>query len=304
MKSNLSSFWLCYRCRDPIFSLKKPHTRSLENKETLKFHSDTFDRKRETVIFAQLKDFSKHQNKLTTSWNDSIAILLNHQPVCSQSIKKIGIMSERKLVKSLPKDRSLSIALSSPDRGLKLSEAEQKGTEGRGSCGTNFTFLSSDLLCLTRRKHVLSPLWYTRDGTKQGSWKPRREIFQKTSAFDPYWVTWWVLLFFLFFFFVCFFLSWLGEGCSSINIFCCHLSWNANDTGTRAANGSCSEGSLKNILCIWSPHRQWSRTANDPWWGPQMIPPEKRGMAWSLLPCFYSFISYSSFKCKKNILKA
>lgn len=137
MKSYLSSFWLCYCGRDPIFSLEKPHTRSLENKEILKFHSDTFDRKRETVIFAQLKDFSKQHNRLTTSWNDSIDKLLIHQPVCSQSIKKSASYrgGENKLVKSLPKDRSLtcSIARSTPDRGLKLSEAEQKGTEGRGT---------------------------------------------------------------------------------------------------------------------------------------------------------------------------
>ena len=96
---------------------------------------------------------------------------------------------------------------------------------------------------------------------------------------------------FLFVFLFCLFFSFLvgGGGCSSINIFCCHLSWNANDTGTRAANGSCSEGSLKNILCIWSPHRQWSRTANDPWRrrGPQMIS-QKNG-EWHGV-CFHVFI--------------
>ena len=190
MKSNLSSFWLCYRCRDPIFSLEKPHTRSLENKEILKFHSDTLDRKRETVIFAQLKDFSKQQNKLTTSWNDSIAILLNHQPVCSQSIKKSASCrsGENKVVKSvgeITSERSqFSTALSSPDRGLKLSEAEQKGTEGRGSCGTilrssHLTFCVSGRSEKRRteqseavenqgekyfRKHRLSTLTELRDG--------------------------------------------------------------------------------------------------------------------------------------------
>lgn len=90
MKSNLSAFWLCYRGRDPIFSLKEPHTRSLENniKKFVKLHSDTFDRQKVTVIFAQLKDISEQQNKPTTSWNDSIAKFSIHQPVFSQSITK------------------------------------------------------------------------------------------------------------------------------------------------------------------------------------------------------------------------
>lgn len=137
MKSNLSSFRLCYRGRDPIFSLEKPHTRSLENKEILKFHSDTFDRNRVTVIFAQLRDISKQQNKPTTSWNDSIAKLLIHQPACSHNITKSAsyLTGENKLVKTLPKDwdRSspCSIALSFPDRGLKLSQYGSRfGREG------------------------------------------------------------------------------------------------------------------------------------------------------------------------------
>lgn len=90
MKSNLSAFWLCYRGRDPIFSLEEPHTRSLENniKKFVKLHSDTFDRQKVTVIFAQLKDISEQQNKPTTSWNDSIAKFSIHQPVFSQSITK------------------------------------------------------------------------------------------------------------------------------------------------------------------------------------------------------------------------
>ena len=216
MKSNLSSFWLCYRCRDPIFSLEKPHTRSLENKEILKFHSDTFDRKRETVIFAQLKDFSKQQNKLTTSWNDSIAILLNHQPVCSPSIKKSascrsGENKVVKSVKSLPKDRSFRTALSSPDRGLKLSEAEQKGTDGRGSCGT--ILRSSHLTFCVSREENMSSGRSDKRGTEQSEAVENQgeKYFRKhrlstlTKLRDGF-------CFSFFFLFCLLFLSWLGEG--------------------------------------------------------------------------------------------
>ena len=201
MKSNLSSFWLCYRGRDPIFSLEKPHTRSLENKEILKFHSDTFDRKTETVIFAQLKDFSKPQNKLTTSWNDSIAILLNHQPVCSQSIKKSASCrsGENKVVKSLPKDRSFSIALSFTDRGLKLSEAEQKGTEGRGSRGTILRSSPRSNVGESHAKKTCPLVALKNEGrNKARQLKTKERNISENIPFDSYWVTWWVLFFFWF----------------------------------------------------------------------------------------------------------
>ena len=89
--------------------------------------------------------------------------------MCSQSIKKIGIMSERKLVKSLPKDRSLSIALSSPDRGLKLSEAEQKENrkERKGGGLVGRILRSSHLtFCVLREENMSSRRSDTR-GTEQ-----------------------------------------------------------------------------------------------------------------------------------------
>ena len=254
MKSNLSSFWLCYRGRDPIFSLEKPHTRSLENKEILKFHSDTFDRKGETLMFAQLKDFGKQHNKPTTSWNDSIDKLFTNR--CVHKVSKNR--HHNILVKSLPKDRSLacSIALSTPDRGLKLSEAEQKERKGGGLVGRFCVPWLETTRMLDRIRKIWSIVSHAKktgpltalkneERNKARQLKPKREILQKTSLST---LTEWGDVFWGFSF------SFLGGGAEFnkyilLSFVCWFETWTT--VGTRAANGSCSEGLLKNILCIW-----------------------------------------------------
>ena len=211
MKSNLSSFRLCYRGRDPIFSLEKPHTRSLGNKEILKFHSDTFDRnlwwqsfshnERTSVnnkINLPLREMTPLLNYWFTNWCVHAPSRNRHHiwPV------KINTWKHFRKIEIALFDRAIALSLL-PDRGLKLSlDGSRYGREG--TCGTILRSLKLFECYIVFRKiwsfvlqaNKTCPLFALENQELDKVWqfKTKEKNVSENIPFDLSWVTWCVLL--------------------------------------------------------------------------------------------------------------